>query len=119
MLFSEAYANSTPLSTRVLFGARDKADLLYTDEFVQELGHGSFIQTLSRPKGEWNGFKGRVTDWLRHADAKIDFKTTDFYLCGNGAMIDEVKALLAEKGLDKSSIFQEAYYKPKPGETHA
>lgn len=118
MVFSEAFANSTPLSTKLLFGARDQNDLIYTEEFAKKLGSG-FVQTLSRSTGDWAGFKGRVTDWIRAHEAKIDFATTDFYLCGNGAMIDEMKLYLASKGLDKSSIFQEAYYKPKAGETHA
>jgi ferredoxin-NADP reductase len=118
MLLSEAYKSAPPLSCRLLFGARDTSDLLYTDEMHQLLTPSHFIQALSRPKGEWHHFKGRVTDWIRQCDNEVDFATTDFYLCGNGAMITEITTLLTEKGLGKESVFKEAYYKPKAGETH-
>ena len=119
MVLSEGYKNAKPRSTYVLFGAREQEDLLYVDEMNHEIGSAHYVCALSKVKGEWQGFKGRVTDWLRSNEAKIDFNETDFYLCGNGAMIDEVKTWLATKGLGKESIFQEAYYKPKPGQTHA
>ena len=118
MLFSKIYKEHTPLSTTVLFGARDTGDLIYTEEFEAKLGKG-FVQAVSRPQGSWDGVKGRVTDWIRAHAKEIHWKETDFYLCGNGAMIDEVKVILAEQQVEKTSIHQEVYYKPKPGETHA
>jgi len=119
MVLSKVYTENKPASARLLFGARAECDLLYTEELVKLLGPGSFIQALSRPAADWCGFKGRVTDWLRQNEGLIDWANTDFYLCGNGAMIDEVKQILAGKGVQKDSIHQEVYYKPKPGETHA
>jgi len=119
MVYSKIYADHKPLTTRLLFGARDVGDLLYVDELDSALGKHAFIKTLSKAKHEFDGFKGRVTDWLRHHADKIHWKETDFYLCGNGAMIDEVKRILAEHEVEKTSIYQEVYYKPKPGEAHA
>ncbi len=118
MLLSKVYAENKPLTTTLLFGARDTNDLLYTDELSPILS-SDFVQTLSRPTGAWPGFKGRVTDWLRESSTTLDWKHTEFYLCGNGAMIDEVKQILAAKEVAKECIHQEVYYKPKPGESHA
>lgn len=111
MIFSDAFKAHPPRSATLVFGARDVQDLLYTDDFAQAIGPSRVVQALSRPQSEWSGFKGRVTDWLRAHESELDFAATDFYLCGNGAMIQEVKDWLATKGLDKTSVFQEAYYK--------
>jgi ferredoxin-NADP reductase len=119
MVYSKIYAEQPPKSGILLFGARNQSDLLYTEELTQALGPSGLVQALSRPEGEWSGFKGRVTDWLRANESKIAWTETEFYLCGNGAMIDEVKQILAGKGVEKTAIHQEVYYKPKPGETHA
>ncbi len=119
MIYSKVFAENKPLSATLLFGARAPGDLLYVDELDHALGKKSFVKTLSRVPGHTDAFKGRVTDWLRDHTSEIHWKETDFYLCGNGAMIDEVKQILADKGVEKGSIHQEVYYKPKPGETHA
>jgi ferredoxin-NADP reductase len=119
MVLSRIYKENPPVSAKILFGARNESDLLYTEELTQVLGAGNYVQALSRPGSNWSGFQGRVTDWLRTNEAHLDWANTEFYLCGNGAMIDEVKQILAGKGVEKTSIHQEVYYKPKPGETHA
>ena len=112
MIFSKIFAENKPLDTTLLFGARDAKDLLYTDEMEKALGSG-FVPVLSRPSEPWSGFHGRVTDWLRKNESKMVWQETDFYLCGNGAMIDEVKQILSLHGVEKPSIHQEVYYKPK------
>ncbi|MBU6154821.1 MAG: FAD-dependent oxidoreductase [Bdellovibrionales bacterium] len=119
MALSRVFSENRPRSTRILFGARNEGDLLYTEELLAVLGPGSLVQALSRSQADWCGFKGRVTDWLRENAAAIDWANTEFYLCGNGAMIDEAKTILTSKGVEKTSIHQEVYYKPKPGESHA
>ena len=118
MIHSQIYTENKPLSTTLLFGARETSDLLYDEELTSVMGKSGFVPVLSKAK-EWDGFKGRVTDWLRHHQFKMHWKETDFYLCGNGAMIDEVKHILTEAEVDKTSIHQEVYFKPKAGATHA
>lgn len=110
MVLSKVYAENPPQSCTLLFGARDQSDLLYTEE-LGALSGMKLVQTLSRPASSWNGLKGRVTDWLRESAASVDWKNTEFYLCGNGAMIDEVKSILTANGVEKPSIHQEVYYK--------
>jgi CDP-4-dehydro-6-deoxyglucose reductase len=119
MSLSRIFSENKPISTRILFGARDEGDLLYTEELLAAIGAGNLVQALSRAGGSWCGFKGRVTDWLRINEGSVDWANTEFYLCGNGAMIDEAKQILSQHGVEKASIHQEVYYKPKPGETHA
>jgi len=119
MLYSKIYADNKARSVKLLFGARDQNDLLYVDELKPVLGE-NLILMLSRCNDEVPGcHKGRVTDWLRGNTVSIHWHETEFYLCGNGAMIDEVKQILAGHGVEKHNIHQEVYYKPKPGETHA
>lgn len=111
MVLSEKFQNSPPVSTSCLLGVREEAELLYTQDF--ELMKGvRWVPAVSRPcTGEWKGFCGRVTDYLRSLGEDYPWLETDYYLCGGGAMIDEVKQLLKDKGVTKESIHQEVYYK--------
>lgn len=108
MVLSEAYKKNPPLSATCLLGVRTEDEILYERDF--EDMPVKWVKTVSQPQGEWKGFKGRVTDYIRTLGADFPWKETDYYLCGNGAMITEVKAILAEKGVEKDSIFQEKYY---------
>jgi CDP-4-dehydro-6-deoxyglucose reductase len=112
MVFSKAFQENAPTQAFCLLGVREEEEVIYTDEFRGVPGL-TWVAAVSRPSdnGTWTGFKGRVTDWLRAQGESFPWKETEFYLCGNGAMIDETKALLAERGVEKSSIHQEIYYK--------
>ncbi len=112
MVFSKEFQEALPLQSFCLLGVREEEEVIYTEEFQTVKGL-TWVPTVSRPNpsGSWTGFKGRVTDWLRTQGDSFPWKETEYYLCGNGAMIDETKALLAEKGVEKTSIHQEVYYK--------
>jgi ferredoxin-NADP reductase len=119
MVFSKAFRENPPTQSFCLLGVREEEEVIYTEEFttVENL---TWVAAVSRPNagGAWKGFKGRVTDWLRAQGPEFPWKETEFYLCGNGGMIDETKALLAERGVEKTSIHQEIYYKtPKDAAT--
>lgn len=115
MIQSKYFAENKPLSTSLLLGVREENELMYMDEFKSG-GDFRWVPAVSRPTGEWNGFKGRVTDYLRSLGDDYPWTETDYYLCGGGAMIDEVKVILTAKGVQKESIHQEVYYKtPKAG----
>lgn len=109
MALSQHFAENPPAHTICLFGVRDEAEILYKEEMSQIPGL-EFICAISQPKGNWEGFRGRVTDYLRQPDLELDWASADFYLCGSGPMITEIKALLADKGVAKEAIFQEKYY---------
>jgi CDP-4-dehydro-6-deoxyglucose reductase len=113
MMLSTEFLASPPLSTTCLLGVSDESEVLYAEELGGLKVPGMrYVCAVSRPKGHWNGFKGRVTDYLRSLGDAYPWTQTDYYLCGNGAMIEEVKRLLADRGVDKTSIHQEVYYKP-------
>lgn len=111
MIFSEQFKGLNPPHAMCLLGVREENEILYDQEMKQV--RGLKWQTLvSRPTGPLaTGQKGRVTDYLRALGSDYPWTNTQFYLCGAGAMIDEVKQILAEKGVVKDHIHQEVYYK--------
>ena len=110
MIMSKAYQDLKPVTTTCLLGVREEVELLYMDEFGK-LPWVNWVPAVSRPTTpEWKGFRGRVTDYLRSLK-DYPWLETDYYLCGGGAMIDEVKLILAGKGVVKESMHQEVYYK--------
>lgn len=115
MILSEEFQKAPPKSATCLLGVREESELLYVNELEAAPGL-KFIPAVSRPcTGEWKGFCGRVTQYLQTLGDDFPWLDTEYYLCGAGAMIDEVKELLLGKGVTKGSIHQEIYYKmPKP-----
>jgi ferredoxin-NADP reductase len=109
MVLSKHYQANPPKGAWLLMGVRSEDELCYEAEMAKVPGV-VWITAVTMPKGPYSGFRGRVTDWLRAQGADFPWKETDFYMCGNGAMITEVKALLAERGVEKDSIHQEKYY---------
>ena len=111
MVLCNEWQSKAPLA--FLLGVRSEKDIIYPELFGSErppqlAGREHVRIALSRPEGQWDGFKGRVTDYIRAMD--WDFARTHYYLCGNGAMITEVKEFLATKGVDKEQIHMEKYY---------
>lgn len=111
MAMSEEFKAHRPKSALALLGVRTADELLYEGDFARA-GGVQWVATVSQPApgSGWSGFKGRVTDYLRALGADYPWAETEFYLCGNGAMINEVKAILADHGVSKDSIHMEKYY---------
>lgn len=113
MAMSRAFREAPPRSTLCLFGSTDETELLYDDLF-SGFDHLEWKVCLSRPSPQWKGYKGRVTHYLESLGDTFPWMETDFYLCGNGAMIEEMKKFLMQgKGVPKEALFQEVYYRPK------
>lgn len=98
------------LRYRLLFGVRYKDDIYYREELDRlkaQLPNFEYQYVLSRPDDTWTGPKGYVQN---HID-DFDYKgiPTTFYLCGNGAMIKDVKAKLESQGFDMKNVFAEAF----------
>ena len=86
----------------LLFGVRSEADLFETSELQRwndRFPRFHFVPTLSRPTEGWTGARGRVTAHLDAADLPLD--DMQLYLCGNGAMIDDVVAMMEARGLHR------------------
>lgn len=86
------------LRYRLLFGLYNEAELYYQaqlDALKKTLKDFSYEIVLSSPEKTWTGKKGFIQDHLLASEyQKIP---TSFYLCGNGKMIQQTKALLTER----------------------
>lgn len=95
----------------LLWGLRREEDCYYQDEFkVLARQHPSFqyTLTLSQPSPRWEGHRGRVTHRIQDEIKTVE--NLEAYLCGNMAMIKEVRSILLEKGLSKKAIHFEKFY---------
>lgn len=98
------------LRYRLLFGVRYKDDIYYRSELERlkaQLKNFEFHYVLSRADDSWTGLRGYVQN---HID-DFDYKNvpTTFYLCGNGAMIKDVKTKLESENFDMKNVFAEAF----------
>ena len=108
MLWALADEASTRRIT-LLWGLRSEHDLYYQDELAalqNLLPRFTSTTTLSRPAGSWRGPVGRVVPLV--ANEVTDVTNLDVYLCGNGAMIRDVRNIIRSKGL--CPIYTEQYY---------
>ncbi len=93
----------------LLFGVRHQADLFYQDYFealAQAHSNFEFLPTLSQPiaqpKGDWQGIKGRVTEYLEKNIQQYIGRTA--YVCGSIGMVKDVRAFLLAKGFNQKQI---------------
>jgi ferredoxin-NADP reductase len=112
-MIEELLARSEHGRIHLLWGLREEADLFWQDEIDRlvraSAGRVSATLTLSRPGPEWRGPRGRITGRVYELLPALTRPT--FYLCGNGAMIRELKAGLVERGVDrKRQIRTEAFF---------
>ena len=97
----------------LFFGVRAPTDLFWTDEIdrLVAASRGRLTATISltQPPPDWSSARGRITPQIFALLPALDRPT--FYLCGNGAMIREVKAGLIARGVDrKQQIRTEAFF---------
>jgi ferredoxin-NADP reductase len=98
------------LRYRLLFGVRTEADIYYREDLERlksQLKDFEYEFVLSRPSENWKGKKGYVQNFIHEFDYKNIPST--FYMCGNGAMIKDVKALLGAESFDPAHILAEAF----------
>lgn len=94
----------------LLFGIRNEKESFYFDYFEQlakEHQNLKFIPCLSDPSPAWQGFHGRVTNYLdQHFE---EYKNSVVYICGGPPVIKDVRALLMTKGLPSKDIRLEVF----------
>jgi len=94
----------------LLFGTRHEESLLYRSEFEQLEARNPrfrYLPTLTRPSPGWEGRTGRVQ---AHLDEALRGRSdVDVYICGLKEMVDEVRALLRQRGFDRRQILVEKY----------
>lgn len=103
------YKKHPQIKWKMLFGVRNESEIYYQKELddLKKLCDFEYHIVLSRPSESWQGKKG----YVQHHLSDFDFKNIDstFYLCGNGGMIKEAKAILEEAQFDKAKVHSEAF----------
>ena len=51
-----------------------------------------------------------MTDYLRSLPPDWAWDQTDFYICGNGEMVAEIRKHLRGRGVAEERIYQEVYF---------
>lgn len=109
--YIESFMGKYPdLRYRLLFGVRHEADIYYEkelDRLKPHLKDFEYHYCLSRANESWSGYKGYVQNNIDRYDYhKIP---TTFYLCGNNAMIKDVKSKLEAEGFNMKQVYDEAF----------
>lgn len=98
------------------YGARNKADLPYQQEFdALAAKHDNFTWTVAlsdpRPEDAWQGKTGFVhmVAWETYLRDHPAPEACEYYLCGPPLMIRAVLAMLDDAGVDKSHIFTDDF----------
>jgi len=96
---------------RVFWGLRLVDDICLLDELdalARDYPHFSYRISLSQPPADWSGLRGRVTESMPPLLATLG--GTQFHLCGNGAMIEELSLALSDLGVLDKYIYKEPYF---------
>lgn len=94
----------------LIFGVRHEHGLLYRDDWealAREYPNFDFRPTLTRPGSGWTGRAGRVQAHVLKALG--DRRDIDVYICGLKEMVNEVRAVLKEKGVERKRVIYEPY----------
>ena len=89
------------ISSEIYHGVQTKLQAVDFHDF------GDTKYTICTSRDETGDFGGRVTDLI---NASFFDKDTIFYLCGNSAMVFDVRDILLNKGFIKSNIKSEVYF---------
>jgi len=96
---------------RLFWGLRLVEDICLTDELeALEARYPNFHYdvSLSQPAPDWPGPRGRVTETVPPALERLG--GTQFLLCGNGAMINELAQALSDRGVVQKDIYEEPFF---------
>lgn len=106
-------AQPHPRKMTLLYGGKNADDLAYLEELKQWSSELNIQLGLSRDpelelpeKVDAQAHHSRITDILELLELKKD---TEFYLCGNGSMVQSVQTILSEKGIAQERIFMERF----------
>lgn len=96
--------------SHLYWGLRQEEDIFWKDLFEgyrSSYQHFHFYVSLSQPSASWGGLKGHITDHVLHGS--VD-KEADFYLCGSGAMVEEMHTGLIAQGVPEKQIKRELFF---------
>jgi ferredoxin-NADP reductase len=111
-MMQEAVARAEDGRILLYWGLRDEGDRFWHDELAELERMSPRVRVriyLSCPSASWSGLRGRITAAV--LDELPGLRAPTFYLCGNGQMIDELKAALQQRGVNrKRQIRTEAFF---------
>jgi ferredoxin--NADP+ reductase len=96
--FVQSYPN---LDYQIINGIRDTSE----QHDYQDYDPSRITCCVSRKK--WDGFNGRVSDYLKQMEISPD---KVYYLCGNQGMIHDTYDILRTAGVSGDQIFTEAFF---------
>ncbi|MDQ3979264.1 MAG: FAD-dependent oxidoreductase [Actinomycetota bacterium] len=95
----------------LFWGLRLVEDICLTDELdglEERYSNFRYDVSLSQPPADWPGPRGRVTETMPGMLERLG--GTQFLLCGNGAMIDELARALSDVGVAQRFIYEEPFF---------
>lgn len=98
-------------NVELYWGQRFEKDIYWKDELDKlQSRHPAFTwhQILSKPSDAWTGLRGHVTEHVFSQEK--DLQQSEFYLCGNKGMIEEVREQLLAHNVPKEQIKSELFY---------
>lgn len=100
-------------SITLVYGARNKAELYYHDDFVElasKYANVTYVPALNEPTDAcaWEGFKGFVHDAAK-AHFNNDFRGHKAYMCGPPVMIEACICTLMQGRLFERDIYMEKF----------
>lgn len=104
-----AVSSSVPLV--LYWGLRFETDIYWKEEFDRIASLNPTLTwrlILSRPSDRWRGYRGHVTEHV--LESETDMQNSEFYLCGNKAMIDDVRGSLIKRDVPSEHIKTELFY---------
>lgn len=111
MILSREFQENRPDRSTVLFGLSNEKEIFYQGEL--EAAGVEVVHAVPQASEGWNGFRGRVTDYLRELPSTWAWHGTQFYICGNPAMVMDVnKFLLQVRGVSEEAIHKELFINP-------
>jgi CDP-4-dehydro-6-deoxyglucose reductase len=93
------------------WGLRHEEDVYWKEEFDRISSLNPFFTwylILSKPGDGWIGLRGHVTEHVTKQETNQ--QASEFYLCGNKAMIEEVREVLLGHSVPKEQIKTELFY---------
>ena len=99
----ELAAGKVLKNIKLYFGVINEEERFFIDEleeFRKVLPFFEYDLCLSKPSKEWQGNKGRVTEFVKF----LAPKDTQVYICGHRDMVSEVKKLAIEAGVSEEDI---------------
>jgi CDP-4-dehydro-6-deoxyglucose reductase len=109
-LLQDLFARGTERQVTLIYGTRHAESLLWVDEFRALAARHSnfrFVPTVTRPGADWTGATGRVQPLLLEAIGER--RDVQVYVCGLKEMVDSVRALWKERGLERRQMIYEKY----------